>query len=313
MRAALSHWPFNKATDLWHIGVAHAPIARFLEPIDRNPVAVTWLPLPRNFTFIADPFAIPDESGGLTIFAERLDYRVKQGQIHYYRLDADFKLIDSGLALAKKTHLSYPFLIEHKGTLYMLPEASRSGKLTLYAAQHFPEEWIPVTELLDLPAIDASVIFYQETWWMFFALPGDAGRAMNELHLAYADSLFGPWQLHAGNPVRIGFEASRMGGTPFTHEGVLYLPMQDCSKTYGGGMTILRVNELSPKAFAATICAQLKAQDFHPEFRDGMHTVSACGNVTLIDVKRTSYSPMRLLIDCKRRIRRLFGSKRVLP
>ncbi|MEI9904226.1 MAG: hypothetical protein WDN06_09755 [Asticcacaulis sp.] len=44
-------------------------------------------------------------------------------------------------------HLSYPSLIRDGGEIYMLPEAHRSGKLTLYRAERFPDRWAPAADI----------------------------------------------------------------------------------------------------------------------------------------------------------------------
>jgi hypothetical protein len=298
-------WPFTKETDIWHVGIAHAPIHAFLDAGTRAALTFHWLPTPRAFTFIADPFAHRSADGTLTIFVEALDYRVKRGEIAYYQLDASGNLCAQGTALTAPVHLSYPYLIEDNGTLYLLPEAHSSGTLTLYRAERFPDQWQRIADLLPLPAIDASVINFENRWWMFFALPGEGGHALRELHIAYADQLIGPWILHPQNPVRDTLNSGRMGGTPFVHEGTLYLPMQDCTRTYGGGMTLLRVTHLSPTHFAAEIATQFGAAGFNPDYPDGIHTVSSCGDITIIDVKRSFHSLLRRAIDWQRRLKRL--------
>jgi hypothetical protein len=295
---------FRPATELWHVGIVNTPIASFVGPYAQP--AITWLPMPRSFAFIADPFAIRTADGMTHVLVEALDYRIKRGEIAYYQFDAAMRLCQTGIALRSQTHLSYPYLIEHEGSIYMLPEASRSGKLVLYRATDFPRAWEPVATLLDMPAIDASVIERDGHWWMFFALPGSHQRAMREMHIAYADSLLGPWHLHAGNPVRTSLENARMGGTPFMHGGKLHLPVQDCSDTYGGALQILQVTALSPTEFSAEPVAHIAARPLGHHYSDGCHTLSACGPVTLVDVKHVLHSPMRLLIDLQRRLRRIF-------
>lgn len=267
--------------------------------------SISWLPSGRAFSFIADPFGIEHE-GDFTIFVEALDYRVKRGEIRYYTYNKSWSLIGQGLALRKRHHLSYPQIIRDGDAIYMLPEAHRSGKLTLYRAKKFPKKWEPVADF-SFPAIDASVIHYQGRWWMFYALPGPDGRAMRELHVAYADSLTGPWNHHTNNPVRTGLDSSRPGGTPFEHDGALYLPTQNCVGGYGMGITLLRIDELSPEGFGATIVNSLTPSGIHPDFTAGLHTLSSVGKATLIDVKRVHRSQRRILINMERRLRRLIG------
>jgi len=294
--------------ELWHSGF----VARPLEDVARCPPArdeVTWLPPQGSFRFVADPFGVARPEG-VTIFAETWDYRVKRGEIHYFQYGRDHKLIASGPALVASFHLSYPFLIEDEGALYMLPEAHRSGVLTLYRCQRFPDLWVPAATLLDLPAIDATVVKRDGRWWMFYALPGADRRAMRELHVAWADQLTGPWRQHAANPVRAGLETSRPGGTPFVQDGRLHVPMQDCAATYGAAINLLRIDVLTPERFAATPVTRLEAGDLRKGYGDGFHTLSGHGGVTFIDVKRMHRSLAEPLVRLRYSLRRALGLRR---
>ena len=294
----------RKRTELWQVGIVHRPVTALLDAGALAQADITWLPDPGSFRFIADPFGLWHD-GRFTVLAEAYDYRNKRGEIHFYEYDADFALLRSGVALRTPFHLSYPQIIVRDGEIYMLPEAHRSGKLTLYRATRFPEAWEPVADLLDIAAIDASVVEHEGRWWMFYALPGDDNRAMRELHVAYASDLMGPWTQHSGNPLRRDLQSSRPGGQPFIHEGRVYLPVQDCDGGYGVGLKVLRIDELTPNAFKASVVADLRPDGVLPGYEDGLHTLSAAGEVTLIDVKRLDPSPLRPLIDIQRRIGRL--------
>lgn len=294
------------STELWQVGICHQPVAACLAPAGLTHAAITWLPNPGLFRLLADPFGLA-HARGFTVLVEALDYRIKRGEIHYYYYDHGWNLVRQGVALRAPFHLSYPFLIPDGDAVYMLPEAYKSGKLTLYRAAQFPDRWEPVATLLDAPAIDASVVQYQGRWWMFYALPGPDGRALRELHIAYADQLTGPWVPHPRNPVRMALDSSRPGGTPFVVDGALYLPTQDCVGGYGMGVNLLRITTLTPEDFAAEIVQRLSPQGLHPTYTDGLHTLCSAGAVTLFDVKRTAPAPMRRWINLERRLRRLVG------
>lgn len=290
--------------ELWHSGFVPRPI----DDVVQNPPAadeIVWLPRQGSFRFAADPFGL-SRPEGVTVFAETWDYRVKRGEIHYFQYNKQNELIATGPALVTPFHLSYPFLIEEYGVLYMLPEAHRSGSLTLYRCHRFPDQWVPVKRLLDLPAIDATVVRYDGRWWMFYSLPGPDRRAMRELHVAFADDLMGPWQPHAANPVRAGLETSRPGGSPFVKDGKLHLPMQDCVTTYGAAVNVLRIDTLTPDYFAATPVARLEAGGLYKGFGDGFHTLSGHGDITFIDVKRLHRSLAEPLVKLQFKLNKTF-------
>lgn len=288
------------------MGILHAPIADVIGQKRMDSIAITWLPEQPPFCFIADPFGLWRD-GFLYIFCEAFDYRTKRGLIRYYRYGPDLQLLDHGDALRGSHHLSYPYLIQDGAETYMLPEAHRSSKLTLYRAQQFPRDWEAVCDLLPAPVVDPSVVFWAGQWWMFHSLAGPGGREMRELHIAVANRLTGPWSGHAGNPVRTAIESARPGGTPFVVNGKLHLPTQNCDGGYGRSISLLEIEALSETRFATRPAGALAASDLKIA-GEGLHTLSECGPVTLFDVKRVDRSPRRALINIQRRLLRLWNA-----
>ncbi len=114
----------------------------------------------------------------------------------------------------------------------------------------------------------------------------------------YADDLLGPWRPHDGNPVKTDVRSSRSAGTPFAHEGHLYRPTQDCSRTYGARVVLNRVNKLTPEEFVEEAVREISPI---APYSDGVHTLSSCGEMTLIDGKRVVIrSPLRAISVAKK-------------
>jgi hypothetical protein len=220
--------------------------------------------------------------------------------IDLLRFDGDLKLLDRRTVLREPWHLSYPSVFEAQGETWMLPEAHRSGTLTLYRATAFPFEWEAAAHLkLDTPAVDPTPFRHQGRWWLAYSPSSDRRAKQSHLHLAYADKLLGPWTPHRGNPVQIDRSCSRPGGTVFLKDGVLTLPVQDCSRTYGGAIRLLSIAKLTPTRFLASAGPAFRPPRPARPFGDGLHTLSGCGGLTLIDVKRIDRSFTGLAIDLR--------------
>jgi hypothetical protein len=286
--------------DMWRIGLVRAPMADLLEPGALAKHPVTWIPDPGPLRFLADPMGVWRD-GRLYVFAEIYDYRDRVGAIEVLTFDADLKLLSREPALNEPWHLSYPFIIEEDGQTYMLPEAHKSGRLTLYRAEHFPTKWAPVQTIeLDQVAIDATPVFHDGRWWLFYTPATTKADKVSALHVAWADKITGPWTPHPGNPVRFDPSSSRPGGTPIVVDGAIVLPMQDCRKTYGGAIRALRVTTLTPDRFEAQADEPITPPPSFGRLTDGLHTLSAAGPVTLIDAKRFEVSPRSLALDVRR-------------
>src|SRR5439155_24457570 len=120
-----------QVTDIWRIGIARARLAEIIEANSLEGIETIWLPEEGPLTFLADPFGLW-RNGQLFLFAEVFDYRTRVGRIDVLTLDAGFHETARACALRERWHLSYPVIIEAEGETFLLPEAHRSGGLTLY-------------------------------------------------------------------------------------------------------------------------------------------------------------------------------------
>lgn len=276
--------------DIWRIGLVEASIADVARHGFPPGAPIHWLAEEGRLKFLADPFGLWRD-GRLHLFVEAYDYRTRHGVIELIELAADFSPIRRSVVLKEPWHLSYPQVFEADGEIWMLPEAYRSGALTLYRAAAFPDVWEPVVRLeLDTPAIDATPFRHEGLWWLAYSPTGPQRWKQGRLHLAFAERLTGPWRTHPGNPVRDGLASSRPGGTAWIEDGLPSLPVQDCTRTYGGGVRTLRISKLDPNCFEAEASSPISLPSGAGAYSKGLHTLSACGPVTLFDVKRIDRS-----------------------
>jgi hypothetical protein len=267
----------------WNVGLARAPIEQLADGSAEH--EVLWLPTRRGKS-AADPFGI-QRGGLLHLFFEDLDLRRGRGVISHATIGPDDQVSEPECVLDLGHHVSYPFVVERDGAVFMLPETGAAGRLVLYEAVDFPRRWRPAATLVeDVPVIDASVVEYGGRWWMFGSRL-DQGHNHN-LFVWHAPELTGPWTPHAANPVKTDAHSARSAGTPFVAAGQLYRPSQDSSHTYGRRVIVNRVDVLTPTSFSerAVNAVEQPPGSMYP---DGLHTLSAVGNRTLIDGNRVHF------------------------
>lgn len=125
--------------DIWHVGIVNSPLQHILAQGTLEGLPVVWTPPMRRFCFRADPFGLWRDDR-LYVFVEDYDYRVRVGSIDVLIYDKSLHLLEQRKVLQTPWHLSYPYVFEADGHTWMLPEAFRSGKLTLYRCKHFPDQ-----------------------------------------------------------------------------------------------------------------------------------------------------------------------------
>ncbi|MBB5729211.1 hypothetical protein FHS99_001689 [Sphingomonas prati] len=278
------------AKDLWRCVIVPAPMAEIIGRGSVEGYPLHWLPMPAGLAYLADPFGYWRD-GRLYVFVEAFDYRTAVGTIAVLVYDAQYRLIDQRPVLAEPWHLSYPIVFDADGATWMLPEAHQSGGLTLYRAEAFPDRWVRECVIqLDHVAIDATPLFHDGLWWLFYASADRPEDHLASLHVAYAERITGPWTPHPANPVRQDIAGSRPGGSAIVVDGVVQLPVQDCARTYGGAIRMLAFPTLDRERCVIAPGARIVAPESAAPCTEGFHTLSAAGPATLVDVKRTSVS-----------------------
>ena len=224
----------------WDIAYAEVPLKKFVEaPIDYDN-EIHWFRRKRRSQYYADPFVITTERDTY-IFFEDYDYKTGKGVIDVAKYSEKFKKFH--LALEEPFHLSYPSVFEHDGTIYCLPEANESGRLTLY---RFNEDTLKLefdSVLLDgIRAVDPTLLFDNGTWNLFLT---QKDFPSVKLYRYLSDDLRGPYTPFAGNPVKVDCANARMAGNFFEYNGQLTRPAQECIRYYGTAVNLNTVNILS--------------------------------------------------------------------
>ena len=236
-----------------------------------RPESLRYLVPPRD-RFWADPFAIERE-GRYFIFFEEFSFRTRRGRIMAVEVSEHGAPGEPQVALERPYHLSYPFLLEWEGSLYMLPETAENGTVEIYRCEAFPLRWSLHRVLLDnVRAYDATLWRQDDRWWMFVNLAEPGADSSDELHLYWGPSPLGPWTAHRGNPVVSDARCARPAGPLFARDGKLYRPSQDCSLSYGYSVLINRVDALGEDEYRETAVRRIL-----PGWRNDVLCVHTCG------------------------------------
>ncbi len=285
----------------WNVGIVRKQADQLLLPQELSEkIQPEWLPpLPKG-RYLADPFGVV-EGDFLHLLAEQYDYKRLFGEIRACRIDISrsgqlishreinvFKAQDEKIhGFGSGIHRSYPCLMQESGTWYCVPEAWQSGNITLYRTdpsfRHMEQVKVLVT---NISAVDPTLTFHQGRWWLFFTT---REHSNSHLHIWYADHLTGEYHPHRLNPVKVDVRSARPAGTPFRAKGRLFRPAQDCSVTYGYRVAVNQILTLTPELFEEETLHYIGPLTNGP-YRQGLHTVSMAGPVTLIDGKKLRIS-----------------------
>ncbi|XP_015941198.1 glucosamine inositolphosphorylceramide transferase 1 [Arachis duranensis] len=252
----------------WSIGIFYGDSPFTLKPIESanlgndesaawpvaNPIvtcaSVSDGGAPSNF--VADPFLFI-QGDDYYIFYETKNAITMQGDIGVSKsTDKGATWKHLGIALDEDWHLSYPYVFEHDGKKYMMPEGSKKGDLRLYEAVNFPLHWKLKKVLLKKPLIDSFIVNYGGRFWLFGSDHSGFGTEKNgQLEIWHSSSPLGPWKPHKKNPIYNihKSQGARNGGRPFLYDGNLYRVGQDCGDTYGRRVRVFKIETLTPDEY----------------------------------------------------------------
>ncbi len=266
-------------SDRWHVGVIRRPIESMVS--NASTADAQWLDRPSGKDrYVADPFGCPSATG-LTILVEDFDHAERHGRISAFRFDDRGRHGQPQLVRDFPTHASYPYLVEVQGDWWCIPETAAANEVRAYRFDPDSLTFDEIGVLLAGVALSDPTLFrWEGRWWLF----GTDFRQGPNTHLRawWATEPTGPWTPHAIDPLAIDVRGARGAGTPFLHDGQLHRPAQDCSTSYGGAVSIRRIDRLDPNGFSETEVARLEPDPNGP-YPNGVHTLSAAGDLTLID------------------------------
>ena len=231
--------------------------------------------------FFADPFPLAWK-GRDYLFFEDLDHKTNKGIISMVAFDDAGRPGPATPVLEEPWHLSYPFLIEWGGDIWMIPESSTNRDIAIYRAVDFPLKWERHAVLVSgVEAADATIVEHDGLLWMFAVVRDGVGGYSDTLSIWSSSDLFGPWRPHAKNPVLVDDRAARPAGNMMRRDGVLYRPVQDCRRAYGAALSFMRVTRLDHDGFVQEREGTISAGASWPGSR--LHTLNYNGRLEAID------------------------------
>ena len=241
--------------------------------------------IPPKGRFYADPFPVHWQGRYYVFFEDYVGSR-RKGHISVLEIGRSGPIGTPEPVLEFEEHLSYPFTFEVDGQLWMVPECRQRRSVTLYRCAEFPRRWEKVVDLLtNVDAVDASLHYRDNRWWLFVNIASNAGASTSdELFLFHSQKLESSnWQPHVQNPIVSDVRQARPAGRLFEYGGRLYRPSQDCSRRYGWAFNFSEVQDLTPDTYRETIITKGKpnwARDIV-----AVHTFNMASSLYMVDAQ----------------------------
>ena len=239
--------------------------------------------LPPGNRVWADPHIFV-KGGQYHVFIEEIPEGSRRGHISVLDMKDGGRVSGARTILQRPYHLSYPFVFEWQGEVYMIPQSTGQQAIELYRCVSFPGSWEFDKFLVkDVDAVDTTLVLKDRRWWMFTCTRDNAGYSPSEeLSIFHADSpVSDNWTPHRRNPVVSDVCRARPAGAFIERDGLLYRPSQDCSVRYGYATRMNRVEVLNEEEYVEREVGFLEP-GWDPRVK-GVHSIAVNGSLTIID------------------------------
>lgn len=234
----------------------------------------------------ADPFLFEYE-GEIWLFTEAFDNKTEKGLIACSKYENGTFSFPK-IVLEEDFHLSYPFVYEENGEVFMIPETSADGCIQLYKAVNFPEKWVKHKELVRVENAVDTVVYGKK---LITSVVTDSSEKRVDIDIYAMNGELVMKSLHKDS------QQARGAGRVVSVDGNDIRPAQDCTGgVYGAGLVFYQIEEKDGK-FSETQMYKLSPKDFRigDQKAEGVHTYARTKNIEVLDFKRRRLNLRRIL------------------
>lgn len=234
----------------------------------------------------ADPFVFfKDEK--YYVFIEELVKKKGKAHISCFIFNSQGSPLtkEPQVILEEPFHLSYPFVFEFEGSVYMMPERASTKSVWLYKCNSFPDQWASFKEILQHELYDPTLLLHEGYWYLFGTQKPYEGNSPHQyLYIYYTDNLMeGNFKPHPMNPVTRDVRGARPAGKIFKHNDKLIRPSQIGAPKYGYGISFQEIVKLSP-----TVYEEKQLEEILPHWKDELlatHTFNFTNGFSIVDAQ----------------------------
>ena len=231
----------------------------------------------------ADPF-LYEKDGHYYLFFEMFDRLKRKGLIGCREI-SEYGFGDMNVIYEGESHLSYPYIFEKDGEVYIIPESNKAGELFRLKCCDFPNKWTKDKVISNERLADTTLFEKDGTTYYFSEVVDDSG-IFDRLDLFYEEN--NHFISCVKNPVKMDIHSARCAGKVFEYNGSFIRPSQDCSNSYGEKINFNRVLSISKENYQEELLSTLSVCNLHLNTNQkfiGIHTYNKLNNVEIIDLK----------------------------
>ncbi|MBR7031444.1 MAG: hypothetical protein IKI06_09465 [Prevotella sp.] len=177
-------------------------------------------------------------------------------------------------------HLSFPFVFDYAGDVFMIPETQASESIRLYRGNKDLTDFTferalltqPRTEDVKFNFCDSHLLEKDGIFYLFTSV---SYNWTYHLELYYTDDILNhDFVKHPLSPVYIGNDFGRSGGSIIHLDDNYYRISQDCSRSYGENVSIHRITALDKHVYKEELYKKDILEVGGKIYQDGGHQLN---------------------------------------
>ena len=251
----------------------------------------------RPYIIYADPFLFVKDDY-LYLFYERKKL-YEPGLLVMQRTNDLLNWSTPVTVLSEPYHLSYPYVFENEGEIYMIPETCASESIRLYKADnkdlnHFSFSKTLIKRTKNDSSIvddysDSSIYFKNGIYYLITTVNYNG---INHLELYFSKNLEGPYKNHPSSPLVCSQKYGRNGGSFIESNGKLYRVAQDCEYKYGDDVHLFEIDTITENEYKEHLVKESLLKGTTSFYKKGGHqfNVVSYKGVTIIATDAKEYN-----------------------
>ena len=227
--------------------------------------------------FQADPFLFVKDDCLYLFYEEQKGFL--PGRIKMIKTQDLISWSDPIVVLQEKFHLSFPYVFEDDGKIYMIPESCENQSVRLYEANDDLTSFVFVRTLLkqedrtgpNSNFVDSHIYKKNGVYYLFTSYRSD-WKTRQELFTS-SDLLYSDFVSHPCSPITVNNKYGRNGGSIIDLNGLVLRVSQDCSVEYGTNVSLHEIIAIDKDLYKETIFVDDIFSN-NPLFPDGGHQLN---------------------------------------
>lgn len=196
------------------------------------------------------------------------------------------------IVLDEPFHLSFPFVFEDNGDIYMIPETGEDKSVRLYKAENSDlSRFIFVRSLLNrkesenvtIDYADSCILIKNNKYYLFTTVQYEG---INHLELYISDNLYSTFSNHTKSAICTSNRYGRNAGSIIQFNNSFYRVSQDCVKRYGDNVSLHRIvtlteNEYKEELYMENIYNQTIQNKFYKNGGHQFNIAKFKGNIII--------------------------------